>query len=867
MYLIKPDYFSVLTRVFAVESRNILAVSIICGFKLDDPEKVLDEEAIWEVAGSALSRGEILDHGWPKPRGEYLAAGRCYVPGGGEAEAARVSIRFSQLSKTVYVFGDRRWTSPLHGINAISKPLPFKTMDMSWGRAFGGEAEGKNPAGVGLCPRYGEKGRETYLPNIEDPRHLIASPNDRPDPAGFGARGLDWAARLNRLGTFDDQWLREHWPAFPGDFDFGYFNMAPPDQQLDGYFRGGETFNIRGMHPDLPRITGSTPKMRARVFIQRGGKPDVSEIKTRQDTVWFFPDRLTGILVWRGRLPVGDDEAGDVARLGVFSEMLGQDPRPIEHYLELMTGVEEESAPEAEPIQVEPAPEAEPRPEPPAAESETDHNRLDEALGPIAAALQAVEEKINARLRGLGMDPETIPASPDLPPYLDASAPIRGTDPDDFLNNLAGRREALEGELDNLFKAAGFDPETMMDEPPDTDASIKNLEAIIKSVPNSHGELKDGLVAMQRDLKRGRDKIAEIMEKADDPQPVDADIPPGEETDEAPEAPDSGLAREDILSRYQRGEPLSNLDLSGLDLSGGTLTGADLSGSNLERTILAGADLSGADLQNAMVTDADLNSCHLVGAKLAGVSAVRTHLNAADLTGADMTGAELAGADMTAARLDRADLTGADLSGAKLKGAQGRNMIAAGAIMAEACLDEGDFSEADFTSADLDSSSVVKTVFKSCRLKGVSWTGVQGQGADFENADLTGARTNGPSDLSRARFVKADLTGSYWEETMFPEADFNHATLAGCTMTRCDLEKAVFSMADARAADFSKSDLTNVDARFLNLFEGSLRKACLDRADFCGANLSAVDFYQCRLNETKMERTRLNRTLFSVLKK
>lgn len=52
-------------------------------------------------------------------------------------------------------------------------------------------------------------------------------------PAGFGAIGRAWTPRLQRAGTYDDAWQRERWPGLPEDFDFGYWNGAPADQQID----------------------------------------------------------------------------------------------------------------------------------------------------------------------------------------------------------------------------------------------------------------------------------------------------------------------------------------------------------------------------------------------------------------------------------------------------------------------------------------------------------------------------------------------------------------------------------------------------------------------------------------------------------
>jgi hypothetical protein len=51
-------------------------------------------------------------------------------------------------------------------------------------------------------------------------------------PAGFGNVGRAWAPRLPRAGTYDEVWLEHRHPGLPADFDFGYWNGAPDDQQI-----------------------------------------------------------------------------------------------------------------------------------------------------------------------------------------------------------------------------------------------------------------------------------------------------------------------------------------------------------------------------------------------------------------------------------------------------------------------------------------------------------------------------------------------------------------------------------------------------------------------------------------------------------
>ncbi|SAK96389.1 DUF2169 family type VI secretion system accessory protein [Caballeronia ptereochthonis] len=54
-------------------------------------------------------------------------------------------------------------------------------------------------------------------------------------PAGFGIVGRSWAPRLQMAGTYDGRWRSERWPLLPDDFDFGYWNCAPRDQQIEAF--------------------------------------------------------------------------------------------------------------------------------------------------------------------------------------------------------------------------------------------------------------------------------------------------------------------------------------------------------------------------------------------------------------------------------------------------------------------------------------------------------------------------------------------------------------------------------------------------------------------------------------------------------
>jgi hypothetical protein len=52
-------------------------------------------------------------------------------------------------------------------------------------------------------------------------------------PAGLGIVGRCWVPRLQLAGTFNEKWKSVRWPYLPHDYDFGYWNCAPRDQQIE----------------------------------------------------------------------------------------------------------------------------------------------------------------------------------------------------------------------------------------------------------------------------------------------------------------------------------------------------------------------------------------------------------------------------------------------------------------------------------------------------------------------------------------------------------------------------------------------------------------------------------------------------------
>ena len=332
----KPKTYGFSIKSFGLQNRTYLATTILVFFDLTDNDSILTEQELWTAIPPQL--GEIpLDQGFPKPNGEMVITGSCFASKGQRVAASEVPVRIGNLQKRLLVFGNRHWRTG--GIP--SDPEPFSEMPITWANGFGGKEFEQNPLGKGIDPLNMPDGDiRTLLPNIEDPDHLIGSPKDRPRPAGFAPLDMMWPQRFKKCGTYDDRWLKERWPWFPDDLDPEFFNVAPADQFIVGFFRGDEEIEIRNMHPDFPHINSRLPGQRPRCFVTKKKelKPEAEsefvEVPLHIDTVWLFPSILRGLVMFRGTTKMLDEEYADIERIYVASEKMSEDPKSPEYYLE-----------------------------------------------------------------------------------------------------------------------------------------------------------------------------------------------------------------------------------------------------------------------------------------------------------------------------------------------------------------------------------------------------------------------------------------------------------------------------------------------------------------------------------------------------
>ena len=890
MILFKDEPLSVLHQTFGWGGRDYLSATVLTGFILDGERRLVDEAGVWDAVVSSLGPDQVLDLGMPKSVGEALALGKCYAPPGKEVDNSVAFFRVGPIEKRVIVFGNR-YARPGRNKLYLEKPEPFKEMDVSWENAFGGPDSENNPIGKGMAPVRTPNGEVMHpLPNIENPDRLLASLDERPAPAGLGPMGLDWPSRLKNLGAFDDKWFSECWPGLPNDFNFIYYNLAPPDQRLKGpgsrgrqdsdYFNGDEFVQVRGMHPEEHELLSKLPGLRLRLFVNRRSAPEseLETVNTNLDTVCLLPHFKLGVVIWHGIAKIDDDEAEDIRSLACFWEPLEEPARPVEFYQEKIRRLIEEEVAAAE---VEAPEESETVEEDPIIEPEEADGispqevQLPAELAELAAQAALMQEQVFEQLKQFGInldesDPEPAPAQAPEDPLIDGlSIEELEQKVKESEENFRKNMKELGVDLDDIPDSEPLDalepaPPLKEIEPEAIESLIGNFEKMGVGEPEffdelrvafaEHNELVAGLAALQK--APPQDPAAPVPEEAPDP---------AAETEEIPLK--SSYTRDDVLNGYRQGMDFSGRDLSGLDLSDCDLPNTNLSGAILEKVNFSKSRLNNADFKNAILSGANFSEADLTRADMSGVSGAGAIFAGAACEQALLGGADFAGADFSSSILNGADMSESSFVGAGLAEAKCSGALAVLSDFQDADLSGAVFDSAVMTEADLIDARLDEADFSGIRAKDLQLSGASGQNAVFKDADLRRCRAGENASFLNCNFSGADLSGACWEDSDASGSDFSRAKLDKAHLNRCLFVEAGFFSARAHRADLSKSDFSRAELTGFNLMGGSFRKATLNGANLSRANLYEVDFYKTRVKNAVFDNANLDRTLIDLFGK
>lgn len=857
MKVIKPQKLCVLHRTFENGGGCYWVVTLLVACPFAAPRALLTEVKLWKLVADELAGQGVLDEGLSKARGEVLVSGSCFTPKGEPRPVSYVRVQLGTVDKTLAVVGDRTWK---HGVP--TDPVPFSEMKVDWAHSFGGAGFAPNPLGKGFSPVQGERGETHPLPNIEDPKNFVTSSGERPVPVGFGAYDVTWPQRFSKVGTYDRDWLENHSPGFAKDMDPSFFNVAPADQHLKGYFAGDETFVVENMNPAAPRLEGHLPGMVARAFVNLKTEAGevFKEVPTRLDTVWLLPGPAMAILAYRGVVRVLEDDAADVLQLVAACEDPTA-PKPLEHYRRILAQRLDRTD-NRDPLA--PLRDRDLMPEVAlgwasiAEKTEIDDKLVTEGAREKAGVRfrQKVYARNKAKIEALGLDPANFGLAD---PPVEEEPPPNADDLDKLGDYLEVKRQEVEAsevtagaelaradeKARQTCKNAGVDYDVMMAEgkkraggPPKPFAAAKikafaemlaKLRASGVSKPDLEKELANPDFGKQ--LLAQEQQILQLYQQAAHRMP--AAVSPAED--------DAARLRVFVTTAIEAGESLHQRDLTGADLSNLGLHGADLSGAFLEGANLQGADLTGANLSQVVLARANLTRAKLTKASLRQANLGGADLTGADLSGADLSEAVLALANLTEARFDGATLAGADLMEAVFGAADWTGVVAPQITVMRADMSRMNLSNASLEKAIFLEVNLGQANFTGAHLTKATFVDTKLEGALFRRATLDNAVFVGKTSLEGADLREASLRGANLRATTCPRCDFSSANLDAANLSECDLRGSNFYHAVARGALLMRADLTGASLLGANLMNAILQKAKLGGADLTGSNLFRSD--------------------------
>ncbi len=855
--ILKPLRLSTLHRVLTLNGKPYLVVVTLAAVPFDLGARIIPEAALWKLVGDALG-ATPLDECLPKSRAEVLVSGFCFPPGGSHT-ASYCRMRAGDLDKTVAVVGERFWND-----GVPSAPQPFASMPMTWDRAFGGSGFSANLIGRGLDMVDGVR----PLANLELPASLVTSPHQRPVPAGFMPIDASWSPRAERLGTYDGRWLRESFPGYASDLDPAFFNAAPADQQRAHAFAGGESFAFENMHPTKPLVEGIIPRFAARTLLQRVGVPDWEEVTMRLDTLWFFPHVERALLVFRGVVPLVEDDASDIETILLAAED-AEAPRPASHYVaEAAARLDKERGALRSLRDAPLLPKLDVR-GPPLPEDASPMKELLQTEGiaqkrgqaRLQRELAGAREKVAAALTREGIDPSSrlspTPTIEPLPSVDDEEAVLDRLEREE----VAAETARIEAE-DQKLEMERSVRKTCEDLGLDYDALKAEGQRNAAGPPKFRAKVEwERIRKAAEELRTSSRPALELEAKLADPKFFDNLVAQEQAMIRmyrqgahlAPAAPrragDEGNGlRQTMHEAHAMKLPLGADDWTGVDLSNLDLRGADLRGAFLESTDLRNADLRGANLTDAVLAHADLRGANLEACQLVGANLGSTQLEGARFNGAIASKVILMRANATratfrGAHLDDVDfmetlLEGADLSDAALPGVTFMKTSLRDVRFTSAKMHRGSFIEIDATGAD----------FSGADLSLVSFVNVKAEACSFRGANLTKFHAVKECSLAGAIFDGANLSGAFMRGTALSRSSFREANLADADLGSCDLRQASFYRARAQRAGFERADLANADLTGMNLMEGSLQNAKVFGAKLVGMNLFRADLAKLRVD-------------------
>ncbi|TKD09135.1 DUF2169 family type VI secretion system accessory protein [Polyangium fumosum] len=245
-----------------------------------------------------------------KARADVMLVGHAYAPEKQPVRSLPVRLVVGELDKSIEVWCDRVFRAQ---DGQLLEGQRFVKMPLRWERAAGGP-ETNNPVGLRFDAPPNSYGM-IAIPNLQPPGMFVSQRSDTFVPVCFAPIGGGWPSRVAKLGPLAGAFASPGWEArpLPQLPDYGYFQAAPPDQQL-AEVRPNERLVLENLHPEHPRLVTSLPGIRPVAMVERG-TGEREPVAFVADTMWIDTDRGVCVVVWRGR--IGLRHAAEAGRIVV----------------------------------------------------------------------------------------------------------------------------------------------------------------------------------------------------------------------------------------------------------------------------------------------------------------------------------------------------------------------------------------------------------------------------------------------------------------------------------------------------------------------------------------------------------------------
>ncbi|MDR3300682.1 MAG: pentapeptide repeat-containing protein [Candidatus Accumulibacter sp.] len=830
MNLQPSDLLYAVAQPFALKGALYQSLTVGLGFDLLSGQ-VQPAAQVIGAAMQSLAPGDCLDMGLPKPTAEWLLAGSALTPEGKPMPSLLATVRVGASSRRFLLVGEANQA--------------FCAAPLTWAETFGAPDNPENPLGCGLQP-------DPKTGRVSPPR-LTGADDAHGRPACPGPMGA-WPARMRGMGTYDRNWLKIRCPDLPDDCDLSYANLAQPAQRLPSGLAGSEAVSLSGLNAAHPAIETRLPGKTLTVFVTRKGEQEKSLV-VAYDTLWLFPNALSGLLLGHVLLPCADGIASDIELVRL--EMTPPDPVAV-----------------PEPAAAPPPPPLPPPPAPPETAAAAEAVGLSSQAGKIAAAAAiaagvaavGASGKASAAPAASAAAPQTPPSAaeavnamrekalkelktslPEINAGL-AEAGLPPLSPEQIAETQAqivaqtGKMQELmqqieaapDPDLHSVLQQAGVSPEmikgvdAVLDMPPPNPADYSDAASWHAAVDRhlaafeTHLPLSDEVRESQRTLLRLQGPGGDaLLEKMAGPTPT-----LGEALVKAGLAPDKASLLSGELGRvpdFQSTEEMKaymrRLETL-MDFAPGAMT-------SVVEDVEKMAAQTGVTLSLPATTAAS-----------SAAASPTSNVDAARLAGRSASAANSA---QTAKSGDAAaKAMGGLAAGAALSVAAGAALNAApkaGISQDAAAPEPPAVPPAPEPPPAAEAAPSLDYAYQE--LTGRDFSGMKLDGANFTHSQLADANFSGAS-LKNADFDDADC----------PRANFTHAVLDGASLQRTNFHQATLSDASAQKARFLQSDLREAKASGLNARDAELDGANLAgggfaRASFAGALLKNIDATGC----------------------